>query len=79
MRLAQLAQIPEEDGILDIGNYPIDLSYENKLASTSLNPCMKLSEFVLFLKDMRLISAECPLVEILRQYGELKGNSSFKL
>lgn len=79
VKLAQLAQIPEEDGIFDIGNYPIDLTFENKLTSTNLNPCMKLSEFVLFLKEMRLISTECSLVEVLRLYGELKGNSNFKL
>jgi hypothetical protein len=40
---------------------------------------MKLSEFVMFLKDMRLVTSECSLVEILRTYGELKGKRDFKL
>jgi hypothetical protein len=72
-------ELKDEEFVCQNGDYPLDMSMEYKVTAASINPCMKLSEFILFLKDMRLISAECSIVEILRTYGELRDKRDFKL
>jgi hypothetical protein len=77
--LISARQLINEACICENGDYPIDISKEGKVYSSNLNPCMKLGEFILFLKETRIISSECSVYEVLKNYGELKGSNDFKL